>query len=289
MAILRNIQTKNYLIIAIIVVLFLCTDVWAETGGQSMSTEGISLIAIKTANSTFRISAWERPEVAVNLSGENSIELLKIEKKDDRIEIEASKSSPDMTEFNVSVPEDMNLEITSMNGSIYVTGVNGKKKIETFNGNVELSDVVGSISAKTFNGNIIADIRFDEKSDFNAVNGSIDIRVKDEFSVPISVNTVSGNITMTLPDGYSAEVDASTLSGQIFNELPLDGGPDGHSLKGKIFNGGPPLKLKTVSGLIYVIFLLFYFYQRLFLVFLVQSFLQSIGCLQMQLRSVGLI
>jgi outer membrane protein insertion porin family len=248
MAILKNIQTKNYMIIALIVVLFIYTNVWAETGGQSMSTEGISLIAIKTANSTFRISAWERPEVAVN--PENSIELLKIEKKDDRIEIEASKSSPDMTEFNVSVPEDMNLEITSMNGSIYVTGVNGKKKIETFNGNVELSDVVGSISAKTFNGNIVADIRFDEKSDFNTVNGSIDIRVKDEFSVPISANTVSGNITMTLPDNYSAEIDASTLSGQIFNELPLDGGPDGHSLKGKIFNGGPPLKLKTVSGTI---------------------------------------
>jgi len=250
MAILKNIKTKNYMIITLIVVLFLCTDVWAETGGQSMSTEGISVIAIKTANSTFRISAWERPEVAINPLGENSIELLKIEKKDDRIEIEASKSSPDMTEFNISIPEDINLEITSMNGSIYVTGVNGKKKIETFNGNVEMSDVVGSISAKTFNGNIFADIRFDEKSDFNTVSGSIDIRIKDEFSVPISVNTVSGNITMTLPDGYSAEVDASTLSGQIFNELPLDGGPDGHSLKGKIFNGGPPLKLKTVSGTI---------------------------------------
>jgi outer membrane protein insertion porin family len=250
MAIPKNIKTKNYMIIALIFVLFIYTNVWAETGGQSMSTEGISLIAIKTANCTFRISAWERPEVAVNPSSESPTELLTIEKKDDRIEIEASKSAPDMTEFNISIPEDINLAITSMNGSIYLTGINGKKKIETFNGNVEMSDVVGSISAKTFNGNIVADIRFDEKSDFSTVNGSIDIRAKDEFSVPISVNTVSGNITMTLPDGYSAEIDASTLSGQIFNELPLEGGPDGHSLKGKIFNGGPPLKLKTISGTI---------------------------------------
>jgi len=252
MAISKRIQIKNLTIILMIAALFICTNiVWAETDGQSMSTEGISLISIKTANSTFRIIPWDQPEVAVKPSNEGSIELLKMEKNDDRIEIEAAKSSSDnITEFNVSMPEDMNLEITSANGSIYITDIKGMKKIETSNGNVELNNVVGSVSAKTINGNIIADIRFDEKSDFNTINGAIEIRVKDEFSVPISANTVAGNITMILPDGYSAELEASTLSGQIFNELPLEGGPDGHSLKGKLFNGGPPLKLKTVSGII---------------------------------------
>ena len=255
MAILKKKQLNIRIIIAVIVAMIISTVyVWAESDGQVISTEGVSVIAIKAANNTFRIVPWDRSEVMVKAlsdvkqPGEGTTEIQKMDKNGDRIEIEAKASSPTLIEYEVSMPEDMNLEIKSMNSSIYVTDIRGKKTIETFNGNVELNNVVGSVSAKTFNGNILADIRFDEKSDFVTVNGSIDIRVKDTFSVPISITTVSGSITMTLPDGYSTDIDASAVSGQIISDLPLDGGQDGHSLKGKLFGGGPPLKLKTVSG-----------------------------------------
>ncbi|MGB9597131.1 MAG: POTRA domain-containing protein, partial [Candidatus Poribacteria bacterium] len=154
----------------------------------------------------------------------------------------------DVKEYEIYVPDDIELEVTSMNGSIYLYGIKGKKKLETFNGNIEIKDVIGSISAKTFNGNIIADIRFDDKSDFTTVSGYIDILVTDDFSVPLSLNTVSGSITLNLPEGYQADLDASVISGQIACDVPIDGGAEGRSVKGRINGGGPSLKLRTVSG-----------------------------------------
>jgi outer membrane protein insertion porin family len=240
--------TKQTLILAS-VLMFVCV-VYANAQSEEavISTEGISTVVIKAFNNSIRIMPWDRSDVIVKaIKGGTNIEIPKIERKENRLELEMPKSS-DLEEYEIYVPEDIGLEVTSMNASVYITGVKGKKKIEAFNGNIEIRDVVGSVSAKTFNGNIIADVRFDEKSDFATVSGFIDILITDNFSVPLSINTVSGSVTLNLPEGYWTDLDASAISGQVTCDVPIDGGIEGHSIKGKIYGGGPALKLRTISG-----------------------------------------
>ncbi|HGE70911.1 TPA: hypothetical protein ENX78_08760 [Candidatus Poribacteria bacterium] len=246
----KQIKTTERLFIIVIIIMLVCA-VYAKSDEGTISVEGVSTIAIKVFNNSVSIKPWDRPDIVAKatskIEDESIVEFSKIERKTDRLQLEMPKTT-DLKEFVIYIPEDIGLDITSMNGSIYIYGIKGKKKIEAFNGNIEIKDAVGSVSAKTFNGNIIADIRFDDKSDFTTVSGYIDILITDSFSVPLSLNTVSGSITLNLPEGYQADLDASAISGQIACDIPLDGGAEGRSIKGRLYGGGPLLKLRTISG-----------------------------------------
>ncbi len=253
MAIKNNFKGQiniNKQTIVVVMVIFLFA-INIKSGEGAISAENISTVAIKAFNNSINIKPWDHNEVLANAISKNEdgsvIEFTKIERKSGKLQLELPKMS-DVSECEIFVPDDLELEVTSMNGSIYIYGVKGKKKLETFNGNIEIKDVIGSVSAKTFNGNIVADIRFDDRSDFTTVSGYIDLLITDDFSVPLSLNTVSGSITLNLPEGYRADLDASVISGQIACDVPIVGGAEGRSIKGKLYGGGPLLKLRTISG-----------------------------------------
>ena len=104
-------------------------------------------------------------------------------------------------DYDISVPEDINLDIENTDGPIYVTGNRGSEKISTIDGNIELKDIAGSISARTIDGDIHVEALFDAESSFGTTEGSIDICIGDDFSVPISAHTISGAINITIPAG----------------------------------------------------------------------------------------
>lgn len=243
---------KSIITVFLIIVIFSFGQVRAEEE-KSLSTDGVTLVEIKTNNSSIKVIPWDEPKAMVNIPSEQDqaiINISKMERKDNKIEIEVEAKSGFIQECEIFVPEEINIQANSINGSIYVMGVKGRKKIETFNGNIELMNTVGSASLKTVNGKIFADIHFDGESDFASVTGSIDILAKDNYSVPISINTVSGSVNIALPFDYATDIDIKSISGQIFSELPPDIVQDGRSLRGKLFGGGSPLKVNTVSGTI---------------------------------------
>lgn len=235
---------------------------------ESFPAEGISILVAKIGVGEVRVSAWERPEVAVEIlkkvSADNNEKANKflneievqIEKKSSKIEIETEQ--PVFTailgkvnisvEYHIFMPEDIALDITAKDGLIYIDGVRSKEKLSTLKGNIELRNVAGSISAKTYSGNIYAEVLFDAESNFSTMDGLIDLRIGDDFSVPISARTLSGSINVAIPEGYSAEVDATTTSGIIKCNFPIDGSVEDKLIKGKLFGGGPPLKLNTAGG-----------------------------------------
>jgi outer membrane protein insertion porin family len=235
---------------------------------ESLPSDDVSLVAVRAVSGDVRLSSWEQPEVLVKAfkkvtaeSSEKAQEYsdkvkIEIERKGDKIEITTEQSllSALLSQVGVSVeydifaPEDIDLDIRSVDGSIYVTGNRGTEKITTVDGDIELRNIVGSVSAKATDGNIYAEVLFDSKSSFFTMSGNIDIHVNDEFSIPISARTLSGSINLTLPEGYSADVDASALSGQVSCDLPFDGSVEKGSLRGTIFGGGPLLKLRAMAG-----------------------------------------
>ena len=240
---------------------------------ESLPSDGVSLVTVKAVNGNVRLSAWERPEVLVKTvkkvradTNEKAQEFLnkvevRIERVEDRIEIETKqprlltrlKRVNISLEYDIFIPEDMELGITARDGSVYVVGSRGKEKLNTVSGNIELRNIAGSVSARTVSGNIYAEILFDAESSFVTIDGSIDIRIGDDFSVPVSARTVSGSINVIIPEGYPTDVDASSLSGTVSCEVPFDGSIEGRSLRGKIFGGGPSMKLNAVSGNIAIV------------------------------------
>jgi len=237
---------------------------------KSLPGDGVSKVTVDTAIGDVRLFSWEKPEVLVKalkkVMADNDEKAQKqfdkieieIERVEDRIEIKTNQplfsgsilsgKVKAWVEYNIFVPENMSLEIKTRDGAVYATGTRGKLKINTLSGSIELENVVGSVSAETATGDIYGEILFDAESKFSTVNGSIDIRVGDTFSVPISARTISGSIDITVPEGFSADVDASAISGGVSCDFLEDGTVEGNSLKGKLFGGGPLMELRAISG-----------------------------------------
>ena len=237
---------------------------------KSLPGDGVSKVTVDTIIGDVRLFSWEKPEVLVKASKKvtadseekaqefsNKIEI-EIERVEDRIEIKTgqplfsgsiiSGKVKAWVEYDIFVPEAMNLDVKTKDGAVYATGIRGKLKINTVSGGIELKNVVGSVSAETATGDIYGEILFDAESKFSTVNGSIDIRVGDTFSVPISARTISGSIDIAVPEGFSADVDASAISGGVSCDFLENGSVEGNSLKGKLFGGGPLMKLRAISG-----------------------------------------
>jgi outer membrane protein insertion porin family len=237
---------------------------------KSISSDGVTLVKVETVSGNIKVNSWERPKVFVKAfkrvradNDEKAREYsdkieVRIEKVGDRIEIQTKQSllssllkqMEASVSYEVMIPEHMNLELKSIDGSINVMGNRGSERITTVDGNIDIRDMIGSVSAKTIDGNISAVVRLDSESSFFTTDGSIDIYIEDEFSVPISARTISGSINVVIPEGYSADLDASVLSGQVVSYIPIDGSVEDRSIKGGIFGGGPKLKLRSTDGTI---------------------------------------
>ena len=235
---------------------------------ESLPSDGVSIVVVKAVSGSVTVSSWERAEVLVKAhkrvkadSDEKAQEYadkikVEVQRIEDRIEIETQQSllpsllsGADVSvDYDISVPEDINLDIENTDGSIYVTGNRGSEKISTIDGNIELKDIAGSVSARTIDGDIHVEALFDAESSFGTTNGSIDICIGDDFSVPISAHTISGDINITIPAGFSANIEASALTGQVSCDFPVDGTAKERSMRGSIFGGGPLLKLTAIDG-----------------------------------------
>ncbi len=125
----------------------------------------------------------------------------------------------DNVSFEVSIPQQADLDITTDNGDVRVDGVQGTQKIWTDNGNLDLRVVSGRLNLETDNGDIDimgASVSLQATTD----NGNIDFsgRLIGESH---SLTTDNGNIQVTLPKDSQLQIDARTDNGNIRSSLPL--------------------------------------------------------------------
>jgi hypothetical protein len=152
-------------------------------------------------------------------------------------------------EFELRVPQAIDLELSTVDGEIEVTGVRGSFDVRGVNGGVELSDVAGSGRARTVNGPVNVSFTDNPRkdSDFATVNGEIDVRFRE---------------------GLSADLRFKTLTGEMFSEFdfrPLPAAPPVQVTRRgmrtirtdpwsavRIAAGGPRLTFENVNGTIRV-------------------------------------
>jgi DUF4097 and DUF4098 domain-containing protein YvlB len=204
-------------------------------------------LVLQNVNGSVEVHAWDRQEVQIHAvkSARRSVadlDLVTIEVKAVAGKVEVLTRYPSdegvdvSVQYKIQVPRRVMLEnITTVNGNVRVTDVDGGGQLRTVNGDVDVYDCAGGFNARTTNGSIHEELRsLDAKS--------------------LALETMNGSILMALPPQAGAEIDAQSLNGVIRTEEPvLLNGAFGHgSFRGKMGPGGSPLRIRTVNGAIQI-------------------------------------
>jgi DUF4097 and DUF4098 domain-containing protein YvlB len=153
--------------------------------------------------------------------------------------------------FNVTVPNQTNLELSTHNGRVKITDIAGEIDATTHNGGVTATQVAGTTKLRTHNGSITCkDISGDTQ--LRTHNGSIKAYYSKaaQPACDVSIVTHNGGVSLTAPPKFSAEVEVSTHNGSIKTELPITvvGKVSRRKLTGTIGGGKGKLYLRTHNG-----------------------------------------
>ncbi len=148
-------------------------------------------------------------------------------------------------DFRLQVPDKVHIVVNNrgFGGSLEMRNLQGEIEIESRGGDVTLENVTGPIVA-------------------SSISGDFDITVSElSQEGPTSISITSGFIDLTLPAEARANLLLSSVTGEIYTNMDIDVAGDeeddlrmigGRTIKGTLNGGGVKVKLKTVSGSIYL-------------------------------------
>lgn len=158
-------------------------------------------------------------------------------------------------DVRVVVPESIDLNLETSNGTIEVEGVKvtAPASLESSNGRVTLNDVVGDVKIKTSNGRINIQ-NFTGQVEAQTDNGSIDFTGTLRGGSENELRTSNGSVDVMLVETSGVELDASTSNGKVKSQLPItiSGETRDNQLVGSIGSGGRHLLIRTSNGSITV-------------------------------------
>lgn len=173
-------------------------------------------------------------------------------------------------DFDIEVPREVQLELSTVSGDVSVTGTRGPLEIRGVSGDIELEDIQGPMRIKTVSGDIRVE-RFAGAVETNSVSGEVRfersrlrapdiVTVSGEVDIEGSVSggdgsgdgrvkTVSGEVELALVDP-AISIEFRTLSGDVDVDavgarVDKESRRQWHVTFGE---GGPRLWVKTVSG-----------------------------------------
>ncbi|HEY3884591.1 MAG TPA: DUF4097 family beta strand repeat-containing protein [Vicinamibacterales bacterium] len=135
-------------------------------------------------------------------------------------------------DYEIKVPAGAELHLSTVNGTVEVTGEQGAVHAETTNGSVKLYNVAGQVQAETVNGSVSADLA----------------RVADAGA---KLECVNGSVKLTLPKDTKATLSADVTNGGIDTGGLTFEAADGNTrrhFEGRLNGGGARISLETTNG-----------------------------------------
>jgi DUF4097 and DUF4098 domain-containing protein YvlB len=171
------------------------------------------------------VKSWKNSEVVVSSTSNPEKVAIDIEQVGDRIDINASalvaSSQPHEVEanFQVTVPENTELQLRTQTGLIYVEQVNGDMKLQSVAGDVHLKEVSGYIIVKTTGGSLVCTM-CGGKLEFTSISGGASVLQPTSLTYA-NLMTTTGNL---LYDGDFARTGLYTMnSGRGVVEVHFSG------------------------------------------------------------------
>jgi DUF4097 and DUF4098 domain-containing protein YvlB len=240
------------------------------------------------ANGRIEVKSSKTPEVViVGTQPSNKINI-ETEQVGDRIDVSttvldtAAQPAELEANFQITVPEETELQLRTQTGLIYVEQVMGDMTLQSVAGDVHLKEVSGYIVVRTTNGSLVC-TQCAGKLDFSSVSGNAQLLQPGLTNV--NLFTTSGNIlfdgdfirtgiyTMRSGKGTvevhfsgndSFDLKAQTATGSVDNQAEAYLKPDSHGVKhiaskftkglfGTVGSGLAKVELSSYSGTIRIL------------------------------------
>ncbi len=105
--------------------------------------------------------------------------------------------------YQIAVPRGTNLKLTTLNGGISISDVDGNIEFEARNGGVNLANLAGDVRGKTANGGV------NVKLDGNSWKGT-----------GLNVETTNGGVKLAMSESYAARIETGTVNGGFSSDIP---------------------------------------------------------------------
>jgi hypothetical protein len=198
---------------------------------------------LSNVNGSVAVESWEREEVEIRAIKTGSLvrdSLIEVTGGGDRVQVRTRLPhwflswgrGDTIVEYRVRVPDEVELELETVNGGVRVEDAAGRIDASTVNGAVVVRQSMGEVDAQT-------------------VNGFVDVacaRVGRTGAYQLSA--VNGWVALQVPEDVNGSFEGSTVNGWIRTDLPLSvsGALIGRNLSGRLGEGGPSFHLSTVNG-----------------------------------------
>jgi len=266
--------------------LLLCTALPASADRieRHFKVEAHPVVTIHNPNGTVTVRAWTKSDVMVIAKRATTEVEVDAEQTGNRVDVQtrqvADTASPEdlRTDFEISVPEDAELQIHNDSGGVNVSNVLGDMNVETIAAGVDLEDTAGYLTVKTVGGAFQC-LRCAGRLEVSSISGNF--KLIDLRSYYVRAQTSEGNILFNgsfLPNGHlraenysgaievrfspgdSFDLSATSLKGKVHNEANLTPSSHhhfiprfGNALFGSYNSGRARVELNSFDGTINIL------------------------------------
>lgn len=220
---------------------------------KAYSMEGVTRVSVENVNGQIEAIAWDKPYLRVRAvkkargaRADDTLRLteIRVRKEGDEIRVETINprrrrlfgfldigSHGARVDYELHVPAGAETSLETCNGRVEAVGFGESLSADAVNGTIELRDMAGPLRATTVNGSVSIAFKGPlQKSHFETVNGSVEVKFDRSSSIRYDLATVNGRI-----DGGDIDL---TVEGKF--------GPK--EAKGSYNGGAVALRCETVNG-----------------------------------------
>jgi DUF4097 and DUF4098 domain-containing protein YvlB len=221
---------------------------------RTFSVSGAPRITLSTFDGQVTIRGWDKPEVTYNATkgaaDEETLKEISIQSQQqgDAITINTinTEDHSGRVNFDLYVPRQSTLHISSGDGALNLDGVTGQITLRSGDGPIEVANGGGQLQVNTGDG-VIRVIKFEGQVDARTGDGAI--ALDGNFNA-VSARTGDGTISLSVPAGSSFTIETNSMEdlgneGFVVNE---DITPSPRVKRWRIGNGGKVFILRTGDG-----------------------------------------
>jgi hypothetical protein len=145
-------------------------------------------------------------------------------------------------------------DLTTGDGNLTLDHVSGNLRLRSGDGQVKITHADGAIDAHTSDGNLSVDGVFHAVA-LQTSDGTLDLSLREgtQLAGASTIQSSDGSVTIRVPQNFAADLNVHTSDGHVDCSLPLtmdhyQSGGEGHQLHGKLNGGGTPLTIHTSDG-----------------------------------------
>ncbi|HEX7938569.1 MAG TPA: DUF4097 family beta strand repeat-containing protein [Gemmatimonadaceae bacterium] len=216
-----------------------------EVRDVTMKAPSHSLLIDGRDNGSVHVFGWDKSEVLVRAlittsadrqsDAKDMLKDVTIEASGDRIRSDGPSYGRRRywsVSFEVWVPRKTSLDAETSNGSVAVTGVDGKMDLRAENGSISIKGVSGDVRGVTSNGSVNAEL------DGASWKGE-----------GLDLTTSNGSVNLDIPKGYNARLETGTVNGGMNIDFPITiQGNIGRRITTTLGSGGPRIRAVTTNG-----------------------------------------